>query len=155
MAVYDNSAYDFETFSPRRQVQPQEQPEKRGFEPKIVRAPKKSFKQQQEEKHNYRNRFIRVMAVSLILFTLLGSRIYLQVSLTEKTRELDNLNSEIKVSQSENVALNNRLYEIMSLDVVEQKAIKDLHMVKRDSSQIRYIEVNSSDNMTDGVRVNE
>ena len=151
MAVYNNSAYDFDTFAPRRQVEP----ERKGFEPKIVRAPKKSFKQQREEKLNYRNKFIRVIAVALVLFTLLGSRIYLQVSLTEKTRELDHYNAEIKVAQSENVALNNQLYEIMSLDAVEQKAVKELHMVKRDSSQIRYIEVNSTDNSGDGVRVSE
>lgn len=151
--AYSNSAYDFETFAPRRNEEVQ--PKKKGFEPRIVRAPKKSFKQQREEKLNYRNKFIRVMAVALVLFTLLGSRIYLQVSLTEKTRTLDHYNADIKVAQSENVALNNQLYEIMSLDTVEQKAVKDLHMVKRDASQIRYVEVDSADNMTDGVRVDE
>ena len=151
MAVYDSSAYDFETFAPKRRVEPEE----KVFRPRIVRAPKNSFKQQRSEKLNYRNKFIRVMAVALVLFTLLGGRIYLQVSLTEKTRELDQYNADIKVAQSENVALNNQLYEIMSLDVVEQKAVKDLHMVKRDASQIRYVEVDTSDNLTDGVRVDE
>ncbi|MBR2589542.1 MAG: hypothetical protein IKE65_01305 [Clostridia bacterium] len=151
--AYSNSAYDFETFAPKRALEPQ--PEQKVFEPRIVRAPKKSFKQQKEEKLRYRNKFLRVMAVAVILFTLLGSRIYLQVSLTEKTRTLDRYNADIKVAQSENVALNNRLYEIMSLDTVEQKAVKDLHMVKRDASQIRYVEVDSADNMTDGVRVDE
>ena len=151
MAVYDSSAYDFETFAPKRRVEPEE----KVFRPRIVRAPKKSFKQQRSEKLNYRNKFIRVMAVALVLFTLLGGRIYLQVSLTEKTRELDQYNADIKVAQSENVALNNQLYEIMSLDVVEQKAVKDLHMVKRDASQIRYVEVDTSDNLTEGVRVDE
>lgn len=151
MAVYDNSAYDFETFAPKRALEPQ----RKGFEPKIVRAPKKSFKQQKEEKQKYRNRFLRVMAVSLVLFALLGSRIYLQVNLTEKTRLLDKYNADIKVAQSENVALNNKLYEIMSLDAVEKKAVKELHMVKRDSSQIHYIQVDSTDNLTDGVRVDE
>ncbi|MBQ3431249.1 MAG: hypothetical protein IJG23_00540 [Clostridia bacterium] len=153
MAYYDNSAYDFETFAPKRKVA--SEPETRGFEPKIVRAPKKSFKQQREEKTKYTYKFLRVMAVSLVLFVLLGSRIYLQVSLTEKTRELDNYNAQIKVAQSENVALNNKLYEIMSLDTVEKKAVKELHMVKRDSSQIRYVAVDSTDNLTDGVRVDE
>ncbi len=151
MALYDNSAYDFESFAPKRKPEP----EQRGFEPRIVRAPKKSFKQQKAEQQKYRNKFIRVMAASLVLFALLGSRIYLQVNLTEKTRELDRYNADIKVAQSENVALNNQLYEIMSLDTVEQKAVKDLHMVKRDASQIHYIEVDSADNLTDGVRVDK
>lgn len=152
MAYYDSSAYDFDTFAPKRKIE--EQP-RQTFEPRIVRAPKKSFKQQREEKRNYKSKFVRVMAASLILFVLLGSRIYLQVNLAEKTRTLDHYNADIKVAQSENVALNNKLYEIMSLDTVEQKAVKDLHMVKRDASQIRYISVDSSDNLTDGVRVTE
>ena len=146
--MYDSSAYDFEAFAPKKR----EVPQNPGFEPRIVRAPKKSFKQQKEEKRNYLTKFVRVMAVSLVLFVLLGSRIYLQVSLTEKTRTLDQYNANIKVAQSENVALNNQLYEIMSLDTVEKKAVKELHMVKRDASQIRYISVASSDNYTDGER---
>lgn len=147
MAVYSSSAYDFESFAPRKKEEPQ-----RGFEPKIVRAPKKSAAQQKRERNAYRARFVRVMAVSLVLFALLGSRIYLQVSLTEKTRTLDEYNSKIKVAQSENVALNSKLYEMMSLETVEKKAVKELHMVKRDASQIRYVEVGSADNYTDGVR---
>ena len=153
MAYYDNSAYDFDAFAPKKKVE--QAPEQKRFEPKIVRAPKKSYKQQREEKTKYTYKFVRVMAVSLVLFVLLGSRIYLQVSLTEKTRALDTYNAQIKVAQSENVALNNKLYEIMSLDAVEKKAVKELHMVKRDSSHIRYVSVDSTDNLTDGVRVDE
>lgn len=148
MAYYDNSAYDFDTFAPKKRELPQE----RTFEPKIVRAPKKSYKQQKQEKKAYHYKFAKVIAVALVLFVLLGSRIYLQVSLTEKTRALDQYNADIKIAQSENVALNSKLNEIMSLDTVEQIAVKELHMVKRDASQIRYIEVNSVDNYTDGVR---
>lgn len=154
MAYYDNSAYDFESFSsPARKREAQ--PEKKAFEPKIVRAPKKSLKQQKEESKRHRKRIIRVMALSLALLVILGGRIYLQVDLTEKTRTLDNYNAQIKVAQSQNVALNNKLYEIMSLSTVEKKAVDELHMVKRDASQIRYVSIDSTDNLTDGVRVSE
>ena len=86
---------------------------------------------------------------------MLGGRIYLQVDLTEKIRTLDNYNAQIKVAQSQNVALNNKLYEIMSLSTVEKKAVDELHMVKRDASQIRYLSIDSTDNLTDGVRTSE
>ncbi len=154
MAYYDNSAYDFERFSsPARKRETQ--PEKRGFEPKIVRAPKKSYKQQKEENSKHRKRIIRVAVLSLVLLFMLGGRIYLQVDLTEKIRTLDNYNAQIKVAQSQNVALNNKLYEIMSLSTVEKKAVDELHMVKRDASQIRYLSIDSTDNLTDGVRTSE
>ena len=145
---YDNAAYDFESFAPKKKVETKPS----GFEPKIVRAPKKSFKEQRLERVNTLNKFAKVFAVALVLFVLLGSRIYLQVSLTEKTRTLDHYNASIKVAQSENVALNNKLYEIMSLDTVEKKAVKELHMVKSDATQIKYITVGSTDNYSDGVR---
>ena len=147
---YDNAAYDFESFAPKKKEQAQ--PRSAGFEPRIVRAPKKSFKQQREERRGLLYKYARVFAVAAVLFVLLGSRIYLQVNLTEKTRTLDHYNASIKVAQSENVALNNKLYELMSLDAVEKKAMNELHMVKRDSSQIRYVSVGSTDNLTDGVR---
>lgn len=145
---YDSSAYDFETFAPRKK-----EPESVGkFEPRIVRAPKKSRAQIKRENKKSKINLARIISASLIIFVLLSAHIYLQVVLTEKTRELDNFNAQIKVAQSENVALNDKLYEIMSLEAVEKKAVKELHMVKRDSSQIRYVEVGETDNFTDGVR---
>ncbi len=148
-ALYDSSAYDFETFAPRRKEEINV-----NYKPdlKIVRAPKKSRAQLKKEKKAYNINFARVITVAVAIFVLLSAHIYLNVVLTEKTRELDNYNSKIKVAQSENVALNDKLYEIMSLDTVEKKAVKDLHMVKRDSSQVRYVEVGETDNFTDGVR---
>ena len=147
-SYYDNAAYDFETFAPRRK-------EETGVvkpDLKIVRAPKKSRAQVKKEKKAYKFNFARIISAAVAVFILLSAHLYLNVVLTEKTRELDNYNSQIKVAQSENVALNDKLYEIMSLDTVEKKAVKELHMVKRDSSQIRYVEVGDTDNFTDGVR---
>lgn len=146
--LYDSSAYDFQTFAPRKK----EESVNNKPDLKIVRAPKKSRAQLKKEKKAYNINFVRVMSAAVAVFVLLSAHIYLNVVLTEKTRELDNYNSQIKVAQSENVALNDKLYEIMSLDTVEKKAVKDLHMVKRDSSQIRYVEVGETDNFTDGVR---
>ena len=152
MAMYDSSAYDFEIFSPKPKRTEQQES---GFEPRIVRAPKKSVKQKNEERVAFNRKLAKILSITLALFVLFGFRIYLQVSLTEKTRELDQVNADIKVAQSENVSLNSRLYELMSLDTVEKKAVNELHMVKRDASQIRYIAVGSTDNYTDGVRVSE
>ena len=152
MTTYDSSAYDFETFSPKPKRTEQQEG---GFEPRIVRAPKKSVKQKKAEKAAFNRKLAKILSITLVLFVLFGFRIYLQVSLTEKTRNLDQINAAIKVAQSENVALNSRLYEMMSLDAVEKKAVNELHMVKRDASQIRYISVGSTDNFTDGVRASE
>ena len=96
-----------------------------------------------------------IFTIVVVLLFMLGGRIYLQVDLTEKIRTLDNYNAQIKVAQSQNVALNNKLYEIMSLSTVEKKAVDELHMVKRDASQIRYLSIDSTDNLTDGVRTSE
>ena len=147
MAVYDNSAYDFEAFEPRRKKV--EQP---GFEPEIVRAPKRS-KKEREAQRLFQSMFLKVIAVSLAFLLLLGAKIFLQVSLTEQVKTLDDYNMQIKDADSYNNALNNKLYSMMSLEEVEKKAVNELHMVKRDSSQIRYISVEKADNYTDGVRV--
>lgn len=146
--AYDyNGAYDFESFAPKKkqQVQPQS-----GFEPRIVKPRRKSESQKRRENSRYKSKIVKVVAVAMILFALLSGRIYSQVVLTAKMRTLDEYNAKIKTAQSENVSLNNKLNAMMSLETVEQKAVKDLHMVKGENSQIHYVHVGSEDNYTDG-----
>lgn len=150
--AYNYTNYDFESFAPKRKPEVEPNP---GFEPRIVRPARKTLAQKKRESALYRSRLIKVVAVSLVLFSLLSTRIYMQVALTSKMKTLDEYNTKIKAAQSENVALNNRLYEMMSLDTVETKAVKDLHMVKEENSQIRYVHVGSTDNYTNATLQNK
>lgn len=146
--AYASEAYDFESFAPKKKQVQLPESETR-FEPRIVRPARKA-KSKAVGKAAYRAKIRRIIIASVLIFSLLGVRIYMQVTLTSKMRRLDDFDAKIKTAQSEQVALNNKLYSMMSLDVVEQKASKKLHMVKQDGNQVRYVHVNSADNYTDG-----
>ena len=140
--------YDFESFAPRKKAL--EEPEQKGFEPKIVRPARKSKYQIKIESNQVKRRIFAIISVAVVLFALFGFRISLGATLNEKTKQLSDIQDEIDVQKSESVYLNNKLNEIVNLQTVEDVAVHKLHMVKKESSQINYIVVGNSSNDTDG-----
>ncbi len=150
--AYDYN-YDFETFAPKKQ--PVTEPETTGFEPRVVRPKKKSIVQQRRERQLILKKMITIIAASVLLFALFGARVWIQVSLNEKTKELSDIQNAISVQQSESVYLENKLNSMVNLGTVENIAVNKLHMVKKESSQIRYIMVGEIGNEEDGKVVTE
>lgn len=150
--AYDYN-YDFETFAPKKQ--PVAEPEATGFEPRIVRPKKKSIVQQQREKQLALRKIISIIAASVLFFALFGARVWIQVSLNEKTKELSDIQNAISVQQSESVYLENKLNSMVNLRTVENVAVNKLHMVKKESSQIRYVMVGGSGNEENGKVITE
>ena len=145
--------YDFESFAPKKN--PSLQPDYPVVEPKIVRPAKKTKSQLRIETNNVRKRMLLIVGVSVLLFALFGFRISLGATLNEKTKQLSDIQNEISVQKSESVYLNNQLNEIVNLQTVEDVAVHKLHMVKKESSQIQYIVVGDTSNITDGSVVTE
>ena len=145
--------YDFESFAPKKK--PLAQPENRGFEPKIVRPARKTQAQMRAEAAGVRRRIFSIVAISVLLLALFGFRISLGATLNEKTKQLSDIQNEISVQKSESVYLNNKLNEMVNLQTVEDVAVHKLHMVKKESSQINYIVVGNSSNVTDGEVITE
>ncbi|MBO4383033.1 MAG: septum formation initiator family protein [Clostridia bacterium] len=110
--------------------------------PKVVR---KTQKQLREEARRSRAVAVRVLSIALAFFLVLGVQIYCQVQVDELDQQLDALNREISVIQSDNTRRNMELNASVSLDKVDEYARNELGMVKISDYQVNYIRLSDQD----------
>lgn len=142
-------AYDFAYFSAKPQVKPE--PEREGFRPKIVVKKEKSTKVLKQEQRHSARAMVKVMIIASVLFAVVSVNIYSRVVLNERVHQLETIQSQIDIEQSENIRLNNKLNGAVSLETVEKTAASKFHMVKKENSQITYVEVGDDTNSSNGV----
>lgn len=92
-------------------------------------------------------RFSTVAFTAVAIFTAI-CMLYCQMQLTELTASISSANENLDKLSAENVSLSSKRAHKMDLDEVEDYAVKNLGMVKMDTSQIEYIELTNPDNVT-------
>ncbi|MBQ6928771.1 MAG: hypothetical protein IJN27_00490 [Oscillospiraceae bacterium] len=85
---------------------------------------------------------VRALSLAVILSMIIGV-IYTNSQITEITTDIATVQSEITELESEKAYLDFTLESRMSLNEIEEYAVNVLGMVKMDSTQVEYIEIES------------
>lgn len=136
-----NTAYDFSRFEP--QQVPQRPGNDSNYPPKPVLLPKKK-KSRQEAKAESRAvavKTLRVLSATIAIMLFVGTYIFGTLKLDEINHNIAEVQSQIKVADSENTRLKMQLNSLASLDKVEDYAINKLGMVKQEGYQVEYIDL--------------
>lgn len=133
-----NLAYDlsvFEEVAPKRKKD------------NIVKLPQEKIRKKRALQ-NKRAKMVLVMAVAvasfvslLVTFTIINN----QIKLTELTSKIQNVEKNIKESESVKVQLEVKNESNFPLAKVEEVAVNELGMAKTDPSQIEYINLSKGD----------
>jgi hypothetical protein len=148
MANY-SEAYDFDYFAPKPRVETE--PEREGFTPRVVVKKAKTKQKLRTEQRLSMRAAWKAMAVAVILFAIIGGNVYGKVVLNERVHQLETIQTQIDVAESENIRLNNELNGSVSLSEVEKVATSKYHMVKKESSQVTYVDVGDDTNCSNAV----
>lgn len=145
--AYSANAYDFDYFSAKPKVRPE--PEQSGFNPKIVVKKAKPYNKLRTEQKVSARAAVKVVAIAVLMFLFIGVNLYVRVVLNERVHQLETVKAEINIAESENIRLYNDLNGMVSLEEVEKQAVSKFHMVKKEGSQITYVEVGDATNSSD------
>lgn len=110
-----------------------------------MRVIRKSQKQLRAEARRSRAVALRVLSIAVALFLVLGVQIYSQVQVDELDQQLDELNRQISVLESDNTRRNMELNASVSLDKVDEYARNTLGMVKISDYQVNYVRLSEAD----------
>ena len=116
------------------------------YEVLLEPKPQKETKQQAKtvkikNKYAFKN-FVNILSIAVIVSLVVGV-IYTNAAITQTTNKIAQTQNAITELESEKAYLEFTLESRMSLDEIESYAINVLGMVKMDSSQVEYIEIES------------
>lgn len=133
-----NAAYYYEEEAENEDFQEEIKPE-----PEKVSEARKNI----QVKHNEAKSgsVLAIVFVSLVAAVLLGSVIYTLDRRNTVYNKVTDLNRQLKLAEAENVRLQSELESKMSAKNVEDYAENVLGMKKMDSSQIKYIKIQTDD----------
>jgi len=145
VATYQRTeAYDYNRVmnaAPKRAPQRQARPAPR---PRVI---EKSRAQLRAEAMRSRKATIKALVICAIFFMFISFQIYSQVKVDELDRELNAVNTEISILDSENTRLNMQLDAMISLEKVDQYAQEQLGMVKVENYQVTYVDLSGDDSV--------
>ena len=116
------------------------------YEALLEPKPQKETKQQAKtvkikNKYAFKN-FVNILSIAVIVSLVVGV-IYTNAAITQTTNKIAQTQNAITELESEKAYLEFTLESRMSLDEIESYAINVLGMVKMDSSQVEYVEIES------------
>lgn len=82
-----------------------------------------------------------IFSVAVLTIAMLFGMLYTNAKKNELRHEINNLNTELSIAQSENTRINSELNALVSMNMIEKYAVEELGMVKVQSGQIHYIDV--------------
>lgn len=146
----NGEAYDFSLFesSSAAPAVPQQSPRrapKAPPRPVVVPERRKSREERRAEAVAHRRKVVKVFVISMMLFSMLFSSIYVRVQLSELSAETNVKQKELSTLKSEHTRLKMQFDALVSLDKVELYAKTKLGMVKRERYQITYLDIDSGD----------
>lgn len=124
-----NVAYDLSMYEALLEPKPQKETKQQA---KIVKI---------KNKYAFKN-FVNILSIAVIVSLVVGV-IYTNAAITQTTNKIAQTQNAITELESEKAYLEFTLESRMSLDEIESYAINVLGMVKMDSSQVEYIEIES------------
>lgn len=153
MAQYNKyESYKFEYFEPKTvstsNAAPKikEQP-KKAPQLKLLEKPKPTRAQVQSEARKSAMQARKIMAVACAVIMFMAMVIYSRVQLDEINREIKQVESAMKIAQSDTVRLNNSLNSVVSINKVEDYALNVLGMVKVQDYQVVYVDLSGEDSV--------
>lgn len=136
-----NTAYDFSRFEPQQVPQRTGNDGNNPPQPVLLPKKKKSRQEAKEESRAVAVKTLRVLSITVAIMLFVGTYIFGTLKLDEINHDIANVQSQIKVADSENTRLKMQLNSMASLDKVEDYAINKLGMVKQESYQVEYIDL--------------
>ena len=124
-----NVAYDLSMYEALLEPQPQKETKQQAKTVKI------------KNKYAFKN-FVNILSIAVIVSLVIGV-IYTNAAITQTTNKIAQTQNEITELESEKAYLEFTLESRMSLDEIESYAVNVLGMVKMDSSQVEYVEIES------------
>ncbi len=94
-----------------------------------------------KNRHNFKT-VVNILSIAVIV-SLIVAVIYTNASITQTTTQIAETQKAITEIESEKAYLEFTLESRMSLDEIETYAVNVLGMVKMDSSQVEYVEIES------------
>lgn len=168
MAQYNRyESYKFEYFEPKTVSTSSAAPKikeepKKAPQLKLVQQPKPTRAQIQNEARQSAMQARKILAVACAVIIFIAMVIYSRVQLDEINREIQQVESAMKIAQSDTVRLNNSLSSVISINKVEDYALNVLGMVKVQDYQVVYVDLSGEDSVvmangktTDGMVINE
>lgn len=168
MAQYNRyESYKFEYFEPKTVSTSSAAPKikeepKKAPQLKLVQQPKPTRAQIQNEARQSAMQARKILAVACAVIIFMAMVIYSRVQLDEINREIQQVESAMKIAQSDTVRLNNSLSSVISINKVEDYALNVLGMVKVQDYQVVYVDLSGKDSVvmangktTDGMVINE
>ncbi len=139
-----SAAPSLRTAVPQREA-PRRKPQEK---PRIVKGPGLT-KEEQEAERKARSRYVqRIILCALLIFSMLGSLMYMRARISELGRERAELAETLEECRSEKIRLNMQLMARISPERIERIATQELGMSKYRES-MRYI----ADVNTDSAKV--
>lgn len=140
-----NTAYDFALFEPKKEKEPQQQPEQPN-QNNIIRMPKEHLDHTTKTRRRAKNHGAVKKVVLMVLGAVICAvLIFSQVRLAELTSQIEATNKALEESQSLYTQYQMKTDSQLSPSAVEEYATKNLGMAKEEQTQMEYIELSSND----------
>lgn len=153
MAQYNKyDSYKFEYFEPKTVSTSSAAPKiketpKKAPQLKLIQQPKPTRAQIQSEARKSAMQARKILAVACVVIMFLAMVIYSRVQLDEINRDIKQVESAMKIAQSDTVRLNNALSSVISINKVEDYALNVLGMVKVQDYQVVYVDLSDEDSV--------
>lgn len=102
---------------------------------------KKSLNELHREQKSGLLRSLQIFGIAVVCIAMLGAVLFSNAKKNELNHEINAVQKDIKIANSENIRLNSELNTLFSLSMLDQYATEKLGMTKMRSSQIHYIDV--------------
>lgn len=115
---------------------------RRGSRSKTITPERMAEEKRQRERREARSRFVRVLALGILVVIVVTMLISSRVDYHELTMEIDDANKTFTELEQDYEALRVKFDTKMSDAAVEEYAVNELGMQKRENSQTEYISLN-------------
>ncbi len=144
MADNRSSAFDFEYFETGYSAAPQRKADKKA-NPSITRvAPRTKDDLRRQEIAGLR-KSLRVFAFVLVMFVMVSMQVVAGAKNYSLDRQIQEIESQIAIEQSENIRLSSTLNGITGIAVIDTYATEVLGMTKVENYQIECIDLSVGD----------
>lgn len=136
IAAYNSSA------APKMRPEPQRKPDLT-----LVQKTRKTAAQMRAQTMADTRKTVKVMVVAITILLFMAMAIFSRVQLDEINREINAVESQMKIAESDSIRINNELNSIISINNVEDYAINQLGMVKVQEHQVVYVDLSAEDHV--------
>ena len=102
---------------------------------------RKSKSQLFREQRESRVKAAAIFSIAVVVVAMFFGMLHTNAQKNELRHEINDLNTQLSIAQSENTRINSELNSLVSMSMIDQYAVEKLGMTKVQSNQIHYIDV--------------